>query len=310
MNTMESAGIHCIDTGLQRPGFDAAWLVVENGRGAFIDCGTSHSVPRMLAALQAVGLTASDVDWVILTHVHLDHAGGAGELMSHLPQARLAVHPRGAPHMIDPSRLVASATTVYGEVEMARQYGRILPIDRDRVAIIDHGQSLSLAGRALWFEHTPGHASHHLCVWDEATRTWFTGDTFGLAYRELQGPEGAFILPSTSPTQFDPEQLSQSIHRLMARQPAAMHLTHYGTVFEPVRLAASLLEQIHDISAMAQEQRPGVNREQVLLDRLWEYWSTRAEQAGLDAALVREVLAIDVHLNAQGLVCWLERIQR
>src|SRR5687768_11442791 len=106
---MTGYGIHTIDTAFQRDHFDAAYLIVEEGRGAFVDCGTNHSVPRMLAALEANGLTPADVDWLLLTHVHLDHAGGAGALMAQLPNARLVVHPRGAPHMIDPSRLIAGA---------------------------------------------------------------------------------------------------------------------------------------------------------------------------------------------------------
>jgi len=113
-------GIHAIDTGFQRPRFDAAWLVVENGRAAFVDTGTNHALPRLLGTLEALGLARSAVDWVIPTHVHLDHAGGAGALMRELPDALLWVHPRGARHMIDPARLVASATAVYGPEEMER----------------------------------------------------------------------------------------------------------------------------------------------------------------------------------------------
>ena len=105
-------GIHTIDTGFVRPRFDAAYLIVENGRGAFIECGTNFAVPRMLDALRQAGLTADDVDWLILTHVHLDHAGGAGALMAQLPHARLAVHPRGARHMIDPAQLWAGGSAV------------------------------------------------------------------------------------------------------------------------------------------------------------------------------------------------------
>ena len=107
-------GIHTIDTGFVRPNFDAAYLVVQDGHAAFVDCGTNHSVPRMLDALGEAGLSPADVDWLMLTHVHLDHAGGAGELMAHLPNARLVVHPRGARHMIDPTQLWAGASAVYG----------------------------------------------------------------------------------------------------------------------------------------------------------------------------------------------------
>ena len=108
--------IHTIDTGLMRPAFDAAYLIVEHGRGAFLDCGTSHAVPAMLAAVTDAGLTPGDIDWLILSHVHLDHAGGAGALLQHLPNARVVVHPRGATHMIDPSRLIAGASQLLLDV--------------------------------------------------------------------------------------------------------------------------------------------------------------------------------------------------
>ncbi len=159
-------GIHTIDTGFVRPRFDAAYLVVENGRGAFIDCGTNHSVPRMLAALDDTGLAPNDVDWLILTHVHLDHAGGAGELIAKLPNARLAVHPRGARHMIDPSKLWAGASAVYGEEVMEREYGRLRPIPAERVTEAIDGHVIDLAGRPLRCIDTPGHAKHHLSVYD------------------------------------------------------------------------------------------------------------------------------------------------
>lgn len=303
-------GIHCIDTGLQRPGFDAAWLVVEQGRAAFIDCGTSHALPHMLKALDVAGLTPADVDWLILTHIHLDHAGGAGALLRALPRAKVAVHPRGLAHLVDPSRLVASATAVYGQAGMDRHYGRIEPVPADRVAAIGDGQAIDLAGRGLLCEHTPGHAIHHLCVWDGRTRSWFTGDTFGIAYRELQGPRGRFVIPSSSPTQFDPAQLVHSIRRLMLRRPLAMHLTHYGTLGEPAAIAPDLVAQVEDIARMARGQAGAADREEALFAALSDYWAARARAAGLDVAQAAQALAIDIRLNAQGLVSWLERTAR
>ncbi len=149
-------GIHTIDSGFVRPQFDAAYLMVENGRGAFIDCGTNHSVPRMLAALDAAGITADEVDWLILTHVHLDHAGGAGELIAQLPNAKLVVHPRGARHMIDPSALWAGASAVYGEAVMEQTYGRLRPIPPERVIEAPDNYVVDLAGRLLLLHRYSG----------------------------------------------------------------------------------------------------------------------------------------------------------
>lgn len=306
-------GIFTIDTGFQRPRFDAAFLVVEQGRAAFIDCGTNHSVPAMLAALAEQGLGPEAVDWLILTHVHLDHAGGAGLLMQHLPNATLVVHPRGAPHMIDPSRLVAGATAVYGEAEIARSYGAIQAVPADRVREADDGTVIELAGRPLLCVDTPGHARHHFCVWDARSRSWFTGDTFGLSYRELDVEDRPFVIPTTSPVQFEPEPLKASIRTLLAREPEAMHLTHYGRVGDVARLGADLLEQVDAMVALAWQAHAGahddVGRQVLLVDGLTRYYVTRARAHGVaDAnAVVPEVLGMDIELNAQGLGVWLAR---
>ncbi|WP_140726012.1 MULTISPECIES: MBL fold metallo-hydrolase [Gammaproteobacteria] len=305
--------IHTIDTGFQRAQFDAAYLVVEQGRGAFIDCGTSLSVPAMLAALRDAGLAPEDVDWLILTHVHLDHAGGAGRLLRLLPSARLHVHPRGAPHMIDPARLIAGATEVYGAEEMARSYGEIAAVPQARVAVANDGDALSLAGRTLLCVETPGHARHHQCVWDERSRCWFTGDAFGISYRELDNARGeAFVIPTSSPVQFDPDAMRGSIERMMAYRPEAMYLTHYGRVEGVERLAQALYEQIEAMVAIARGCEGRADRHRCLVAALGELYRERARLHGclLDEQGVERVLAADIELNAQGLGCWLDRPRR
>ena len=306
---MPEHGIHTIDTGYVRPGFDAAYLVVEAGRGAFIDCGTNHSVPVLLAALALAGIAPADVDWLVLTHVHLDHAGGAGALMRHLPNARLVAHPRAAPHMVDPARLAAGATAVYGEAEFARHYGELVPVPSGRVVVAADGHEVDLAGRALRCIDTPGHARHHQCVWDARSRSWFTGDTFGLSYRELDGARGAFILPTSSPVQFEPEAMQASIERMMAQSPQAMYLTHYGRVGDVARLAAEMHEQIDAMVSLAQACDGQPDRHRALVAALSEYYLERARAHGvaLDDAAVLQLLAMDIELNAQGLETWLER---
>ena len=304
--------IHTIDTAFQRDDFDAAYLVVENGRAAFIDCGTGLAVPAMLAALSRAGLAPDAVDWLILTHVHLDHAGGAGLLMQQLPNARLLVHPRGAPHMVDPARLIAGATEVYGEAEIARSYGPVLPVAAERVVIAEDGHRVDLAGRNLLCLHTPGHARHHLCVWDARSRAWFTGDTFGLSYRELDSARGAFIIPTSSPVQFDPEPLKQSIARMLTFEPQAMFLTHYGRVGDVARLAADLVEQIDAMVQIGHQCDARPDRHRCLVAALSALYLERAQAHGcpLDDAAVTQVLAMDIELNAQGLACWLDRDRR
>src|SRR5258705_746584 len=144
-------GIHAIDTGFHRANFDAAYLMIEDGHAAFIDTGTNYSVPRLLEALQAAGLAPDAVDYVIPTHVHLDHAGGAGLLMQALPHATLIVHPLGARHLIDPRFLMESATGVYGAEEMARSYGDVVGVAAERVQRSFDGMVLPLGARPLKF---------------------------------------------------------------------------------------------------------------------------------------------------------------
>ena len=182
-------GIHVIDTGFHRPEFDASYLMVENGRAAFIDTGTNHAVPRLLEALAAAGLARDAVDFVIATHVHLDHAGGVGLLLQQLPRATLWVHPRGAPHLIDPARLMAGARGVYGDAEVARSYGEVVGVPAERVSRTHDGLVIELAGRPLRFFDTPGHARHHDCVWDERSRGFFTGDTCAVSNSRYDRPK-------------------------------------------------------------------------------------------------------------------------
>ncbi|HEV2681476.1 MAG TPA: MBL fold metallo-hydrolase [Rhodanobacter sp.] len=306
---MATHGIHTIDTGFVRPRFDAAYLVVENGLAAFIDCGTNFAVPRMLAALDDAGITAEDVAWLILTHVHLDHAGGAGELIAQLPNAKLVVHPRGARHMIDPSVLWAGASAVYGEVVMEQTYGRLRLIPAERVIEAPDGHVVDLAGRPLLCIDTPGHAKHHLTVYDARANACFTGDVFGLSYREFDTANGPFILPTTSPVQFDPDALHASIERLLALRPTAMYLTHYGRVEHVERLAADLHAQIDAMVALAHAANGKGDRHAVLVDSLTQLYAARAEAHGWTqgrAALV-QLLHMDIELNAQGLAVWLDR---
>ena len=309
---MPEQGIHTIDTGYLRPRFDAAYLLVENGRGAFFDCGTNHSVPAMLAALAQAGLGPAEVDWLVLSHAHLDHAGGAGALMRQLPNARLVAHPRAAQHMIDPARLVAGATQVYGEEVFAQHYGELVPVPAARVVVAEDGHVVDLAGRALLCIDTPGHARHHLCMWDARSRSWFTGDTFGLSYRELDSAQGAFILPTSSPVQFEPEAMQASIARMMERQPQAMYLTHFGRVEGVARLAAELHEQIDAMVSLAQACDGGADRHAALVAALSGYYLERAQAHGcaLGDGEVLQLLHMDIELNAQGLEIWLDRSRR
>jgi glyoxylase-like metal-dependent hydrolase (beta-lactamase superfamily II) len=302
-------GVHAIDTGFHRPRFDAAYLVVEAGRAAFIDTGPNGAVPRLLALLDVLGLPRSAVDHVIPTHVHLDHAGGVGALMQALPAATLWVHPRGLRHLLDPSQLYAGALAVYGQAEMDRSYGQLVPVPAERARATQDEDRIDLAGRLLRVVHTPGHARHHHCIWDPGTQGWFTGDTFGLSYREFDTTAGAWILPTSTPVQFEPELLKASVCRLLQADPACVYLTHYGRVTDVQRLGRLLLAQIDEMVALAGRVPAGPERHAQLCAGMTAL-AVRSLGAHGHAAGPEEIaalLAMDIELNAQGLAIWLDR---
>jgi glyoxylase-like metal-dependent hydrolase (beta-lactamase superfamily II) len=302
-------GISAIDTGFFRPQFDASHLIFENGRAAFVDTGTNYSVPRLLAELRDKQIPVDAVDYVILTHVHLDHAGGAGLLMRELPNARAVIHPRGVRHMVDPGALIAGAAAVYGAEEIQRSYGQLVPIPADRIDTAVDGHVIDLAGRQLMCLDTPGHARHHICIHDARSGAFFTGDTFGLSYREFDTAKGAFILPTSTPVQFEPDALKASIERMLGYAPKQMFLTHYSRVTDIERLARDLFVQIDAMVAIARTHADAADRHARIMDNLADLYIARAQAHGctFDAAHTRELLAMDIELNAQGLEVWIDR---
>lgn len=302
-------GITAVDTEYLHPGHAAAHIIADGGRAAFVDVGTNFSVPYLLAALEALAIPRSAVDYILLTHVHLDHAGGAGLLLRHLPGARVCVHPRGAAHMIDPGKLIAGSKVVYGEERFARLYGELVPVPATRVHEVADGEQLALGGRTLELIHTPGHALHHYAVVDAAHASIFPGDTFGVSYRALDTAQGAFVTPATTPTQFDPQQLIASVDRMLAYRPESMYLMHFSRVTGVARLGESMKMQVAALADIARahaadaDPAPGIRADML---KLWLHLA-RAHGILASEAKIREVLGGDLELNTQGLVVWLKR---
>ena len=302
-------GIWCIDTGYHRPRYDAAYLLVDDGRAAFFDIGTNHAVPRLLATLQALGLPRDAVDWVIPSHVHLDHAGGAGLLMRELPSARMLLHPRGLRHMVDPTALQQAVLDLYGPEAVARDYGSLLPVPAERITPTEDGMAVLLGARRLEFAHTPGHAQHHHCLWDAASQGWFAGDTFGVSYREFDTARGPWIVAISTPVQFDPTALRASVQRLLARRPRAVYLTHFGRVGDVARLGSDLLAGIDRLVDLGRRTPAGPGREAQLRQTMREQLLREARAHGCvqGDGEIADALAMDLRLNAQGLAIWLDR---
>jgi glyoxylase-like metal-dependent hydrolase (beta-lactamase superfamily II) len=305
-------GIVAIDTLYMRPSADASHLVISDGRGAFVDTGTNYSVPYLLDALEQYDLEPADIDYVFLTHVHLDHAGGAGSLMQQLPNARCVIHPRGAPHMADPTKLIAGTEGVYGKQKARELYGEIVPIDAGRIVEAGDEDRFSFGGREVRALHTEGHARHHYCLHDPHSRGVFTGDSFGISYRELDTDKGEFIFPTTTPPHFEPTEAHKAVDRIMAQDPEKLYLTHYSRVNDVGRLAKDMHECLDGFVAIAQRHQDGEDRREAIERDLFEFLSERLVAHGYDKGrdAMWSLLQHDMKLNSQGLDAWLSWLER
>jgi glyoxylase-like metal-dependent hydrolase (beta-lactamase superfamily II) len=274
-----------------------------------VETGNAAAVPRILAAVEGAGLRREDVSHVVVTHVHLDHAGGAGALLRELPRAKLVAHPRGARHLVDPSKLAAATAAVYGAEAFHALYGVLVPVPAERVVEAPDGFAIDLGERPLRMLDAPGHAKHHFVVHDVASRGFFTGDAFGLSYRETDGAAGPFMFPTTTPVQLDPPAYHATLERMLAERPERMYLAHYGMLEGDIPARAAALRRgldEHVRRALAVPAGPGRHRdllaslEEQLVEDLGRHGS------GLSRAAAVELFAGDLELNAQGLEVWLD----
>ncbi len=301
--------VYCIDALYLEPRVASIYLLRDGDEAAIIETGTCHSLDNVLATLRELHIDPSQIRYVIPTHVHLDHAGGASAMMRAFEQATLLIHPRGARHMADPRKLVDGTIAVYGREKYEKMYGRIEPIDERRMHVVADGERISLRARELLFLDTPGHARHHFCIFDADSEGVFTGDTFGLSYDAMKDlPRG--LVPTTPPTQFDPPALHDSIDRIAAQQPRRLYLTHYGAFDDPLAQVDSFHRWLDAYVELCERRQPAdETAERELEDELSALVLDQLAPGAARERVARS-LKMDLHLNAQGLAYWWRNAHR
>jgi glyoxylase-like metal-dependent hydrolase (beta-lactamase superfamily II) len=305
-----------IDCNYLMPQVAAAYLLHCGDRACFIDNNTNHAVPALLSALAQSGYKSEQVEYIIITHVHLDHAGGTGLLLRHCPNAKVVAHPRAAPHVIDPSRLVQSAQQVYGEMQFRQLYGEIVPVPEERVIIPTDGETLLVGDTELTFIYTRGHANHHFVIVDRKTKSVFTGDSFGLAYPLFQGGAYPFLFPSTSPTDFDPNEARISYDKILRCGATQAYLTHFG-VWHDIPAGYKMLceyidyaEQIFNDLVSAAKNSPEQDY-QLAYQAYSKFFDKELEARGIILnADQKKLLALDLDLNAKGVAFAAQRARK
>jgi glyoxylase-like metal-dependent hydrolase (beta-lactamase superfamily II) len=222
-------GVHQLDTLLGGWERVTAGYLVDGPAPVLVETGSQTSVPSLLRTLAGIGIGADDLAAVVVTHIHLDHAGGVGDVATAFPKATVHVHEKGARHLVDPAKLVASAAMVYGDL-LDTLYGRLTPTEASRVKVLGDGETVDVGGgRTLTAVDSPGHAKHHLAVHDSESGVLFAGDAVGVRL-----PDAGVLRPATPPPDFDLDLALRSLHRFAERRPTGVALAHFGLVPDPL----------------------------------------------------------------------------
>ena len=298
-----AAGIFRIDVCHPTVGRTCCYLITQDGHAVLVDCGAQNGVPTIMKTLEQTGVT---LDWLIVTHAHLDHAAAAGQIMSRLPETKMAGHPSALKHLAEPAeKLAPAARKLYGAAFYNEQYHPLLPVDKMRLWPLADGEVISWL-RPLRAIHTPGHAWHHLSVFDETADMIYAGDAYGVSF--LKGGDGLpFILPVMPPTQFVPEEMANSIEHLRALNARLAGLSHYGVVEDSDFLAEQQQIALKAWCKIADEAATDDNCLAVLKERLQNWVGEAAKQRGIAPDTALQEHAHDIFLSVNGLFHWLQK---
>eukprot|EP01126_Amoeba_proteus_P004716 TRINITY_DN11563_c0_g1_i1.p1 TRINITY_DN11563_c0_g1~~TRINITY_DN11563_c0_g1_i1.p1 ORF type:complete len:331 (+),score=67.76 TRINITY_DN11563_c0_g1_i1:87-1079(+) len=296
--------------------YAASYMLNRNKEVAFVDNNTNDSVPILLTTLRNQNLSVEEVKYIIITHIHLDHAGGTSTLAKMCPNAKVLAHPRAVPHLINPKMIIAGASAVYGEEEFNKIYGKIEAVHPEKVLSIADGTKLPLGGSELEFIHTRGHAKHHMVIYDHATESIFTGDAFGVSYFPLfkeMGSRKGILFPSSSPIDFEPLEAHKSVDKIVATGAKCAFPTHFG-VWEDIPAGATLLHEgitcFEEILCETKQKLKNDFDEKHLQawgeDEQIKFFTKILENDGINFSENRdkilEILKMDIQLNAAGII--------
>lgn len=304
-------GITAIDTFMGGRERYTAGYVLDANEPTLIETGPGTSVEPVTRALTHLGIAPDDLAHVIVTHIHLDHAGGVGALSRRFPRATVWVHERGAPHLADPARLVASATRVYGERELAELFGPTEPVEANRLRSLADGDVVDVGGRRLDVLDTPGHASHHVALVDARTGMVFTGDALG-----IHVPDLPVLRPATPPPEFDLERYVASIERIRAHARSALLFAHFGPLTEIGATCDLAIQRVRDWAGIvggAMDETDDLEELSHRLERAALDDIETGAQATLDLERLEDRLRLlsSIRMNAQGIArYWRKRRER
>jgi glyoxylase-like metal-dependent hydrolase (beta-lactamase superfamily II) len=306
--------IRVIDGHYVREGLASCYLMIEEDKGAIIETNTNHSIPYIMEEIKKANLKPENIEYIIITHVHLDHAGGAGKLMEICKNATLLAHPRAAKHVIDPSRLIASSIQVYGEENFRALYGDIISVPENRVRIMEDEEEITFGSRKLKFIYTKGHANHHFVIYDSKSNGVFTGDSFGIAYPIFQ-EKGLFIYPTTTPTDFDPSEAKISLDKILNTNCDKVFLTHFGMITDLQNAKKQLIEGLNYAEDLLywclKSDKNDTEKQNYVKDSLMSYFKQKMDQFGIKHTKERlEMLNFDAELNAMGILVSAKRISK